>query len=1068
MGKRQRTLVGAVVALAFFVCPIIVSANGEETVQNSSISNISETNQSTQLDGTGTKIGQGSALEGQKSPVGATSQQSAQPGISQLPSSDKPSSQATDTSSASTVSAQGDGASCGDSGNWGGSSGQAYWSSSRNGADCVVTIGPGSIDGSAGAPWSINNPLHNEVSAIHFANTTGVVRLSGNIAGMFSSMTKLKEVRISNQANFDVRNAGGDFSQLFADCPNLQNIDLAVWKSAHPQKMTMMFHGDTSLTNLDLSGWNTSEATDMSAMFQGDGALQTVNVAGWDVSQVADMSDMFNGDSALTSIAGMDAWHAAKLVGMARMFCGDGALTHLNLSGFNTSLVKDMSKLFYLCRNLKTIDGLANWDTGQVELMPSMFSMVEQVPNLPLPGNPAYAQQVGPSNLSGIAHWNVSKVRGFSRMFMGLNSVSSLDLSAWKTSSAVSMQAMFAGCSTLNEVKGLGGTKWNTVHVNDMSYMFYLDEALTHLGDLSRWSTGNVQNMEGMFRYDEALSDVRGMSKWKTERVTSMAAMFQRNRARTDLKDVSMWKTPHVTLMWDMFGGDSNLKSLDVSGWDTSKVTSMTYMFQGTGITSLDLSSWDTTHVQATKDAAACSNGTVKADAGTCRVLPEYLNELSVGPKTKLTPEFFSGEPMNTKGYTGRWARDDDSWASDEGSDANEQLAERCPGTGTAGQKPQTYLWQQTAQISFDANLPLSDSKLSGGLPSAIQVTGAEVSKKPQTVPQSSMATQGYSFTGWNTVWNGGNDQNGKPGKAYKAGDKITLDRGEVVTLYAQWKSTGGAAGSEQPVDNEQYTVRYMANEPEGLKAGGTMNDDVFTANAAAMSAYKRALADNAYTVAGYTFRGWSRVPSSNTAWAPGVELNMKPGINIMYAQWVKQGAEVSGNGEGAVAGAGNSNGINVIMQPATILAGAPQFGASPTAVAGQTVPLAAGTGNTANGNALAGGTLQDHRDSLEKTPQEDQHSVPKCVERSTGRVRNSANGISYVTGVSTLPYCEGEDESQGATQSNTAITKTSTLPAWSWLVVLVVAAIAMGAIALRQRFASRAVATSQHRKGGK
>lgn len=917
-------------------------------------------------------------------------------------------------------------------------------------------------------------------------------------------MPSLRQVRVDNPGNFDASGTDGDFSQMFANSPQLQNLDLSVWKAtARPKKMAMMFMGDTALTDVDLSGWDTSAVTDMSSMFRGDTALRAVNVSGWNVSSVTDMSGMFLNDAALTSIPGLQAWahlgasaptvslcqmfsgaasltsldlsawKASNVINMSGMFYGASSLSSLNLSNWNTSRVRDMSNLFALDASLRAIDGLAGWNTSGVEFMQGMFSMVKQVPDLPLPGTPDASKQAGPSDLSAISGWDVRRVRTFNQMFMGLNRLPVLNLSNWKTLSANSMQAMFAGCTKLSDIKGVdkANRDWSTGRVTDMSYMFYLDGVLARLGDLSNWKTAKVQNMEGMFRYDESLSGVSGMKNWKTDQVTSMAGMFQRNRARTDLKDVSVWKTPKVTAMWDMFGGDSNLTSLDLSGWDTSKVTSMTYMFQGTGITSLDLSNWDTTNVRAGTNARACAEGTVKADAGTCRVLPEYLNELTVGGKTKLTPEFFSSEPLKNKGYTGRWARNDDKWTSDDSAGANEQLAARCPGSGSVGQDIQTYLWQQTATVNFDANLPESGLQLSGGsLPSAIAVTGADVSRAEQTVPESALAANGYRFTGWNTVWNGGNDLNGKPGKAYKAGDQLKLNRGDVITLYAQWQSTGGASGSgSEPVDNQRYTVRYLPNEPDGFKANGSMPDDTFTANAAASSAYKRALAESGYTLEGYTFQGWSRVPSSSSAWRPGVELNMQPGINTMYAQWTKNGAgtaegngNISGNGEeGTDEEGSDGQGITVIVQPAT-LPGAPQLGAAPTPVTGtaNSATRAPGASNNANNG-------QQNRDSTTDAPQ-NTPTVPRCVERSTGEVRNSASGISYVTPASTLPYCDNDSGGTPKKSANPASAKTSVLPSWWWLVVLCVTAAALGAIALRQRSASHAMAASQHRKRGR
>ena len=46
-----------------------------------------------------------------------------------------------------------------------------------------------------------------------------------------------------------------------------------------------------------------------------------------------------------------------------------------------------------------------------------------------------------------------------------------------------------------------------------------------------------------------------------------------------------------------IFNGCSSLTSLDVSKWDTSKVTNMNSMFDSVKLTTIDLSGWDTNSV---------------------------------------------------------------------------------------------------------------------------------------------------------------------------------------------------------------------------------------------------------------------------------------------------------------------------------------------------------------------------------------------------------------------------------------------------------------------------------------
>ena len=87
------------------------------------------------------------------------------------------------------------------------------------------------------------------------------------------------------------------------------------------------------------------------------------------------------------------------------------------------------------------------------------------------------------------------------------------------------------------------------------------------------------------------------LSNFDTSQVTSMYEAFIQcsNLLSIVLTNVD---TSKVTNMQSMFNGCSGLTSLDLSSLDTSKVTNMNFMFcDCSGLTSLDLSSLDTSNV---------------------------------------------------------------------------------------------------------------------------------------------------------------------------------------------------------------------------------------------------------------------------------------------------------------------------------------------------------------------------------------------------------------------------------------------------------------------------------------
>ena len=105
----------------------------------------------------------------------------------------------------------------------------------------------------------------------------------------------------------------------------------------------------------------------------------------------------------------------------------------LNLSGWKTSGVKDMSEMFKWLDGLKSLD-VSGWDTSNVENMNSMFYFCRRLKSLDL------------------SDWNTSNVRDILGMFHCCLSLKSLNLPEWDTSRAKDMGNMFQKCPAPYEV----------------------------------------------------------------------------------------------------------------------------------------------------------------------------------------------------------------------------------------------------------------------------------------------------------------------------------------------------------------------------------------------------------------------------------------------------------------------------------------------------------------------------------------------------------------------------------------------------------------------------------------
>ena len=87
------------------------------------------------------------------------------------------------------------------------------------------------------------------------------------------------------------------------------------------------------------------------------------------------------------------------------------------------------------------------------------------------------------------------------------------------------------------------------------------------------------------------------LSNFDTSKVTNMSNMFSGMRSLTTL-NISSFNTSKVTNMGGMFSFTSNLTSLNLSNFDTSQVTDMGSMFsEMSNLSSLNLSNFDTSKV---------------------------------------------------------------------------------------------------------------------------------------------------------------------------------------------------------------------------------------------------------------------------------------------------------------------------------------------------------------------------------------------------------------------------------------------------------------------------------------
>ena len=130
--------------------------------------------------------------------------------------------------------------------------------------------------------------------------------------------------------------------------------------------------------------------------------------------------------------------------------------------------------------------------------------------------------------------------------------------------------------------------------------LWYTDKDNNSLYEISIGSeNGSVEantNGSGMFAYLDNISSL-DLSGLDTSNMTSMSRMFYNSKSLTNI-DVSGFDTSKVVNMNSMFRGCSSLINLDLSNFNTSKVTDMYCMFYELNkLVNINLSSFNTINV---------------------------------------------------------------------------------------------------------------------------------------------------------------------------------------------------------------------------------------------------------------------------------------------------------------------------------------------------------------------------------------------------------------------------------------------------------------------------------------
>ena len=320
---------------------------------------------------------------------------------------------------------------------------------------------------------------------------------------------------------------------------NIENVKVAGY--LRPTDLSHFFEDCRDIQTIDFTNLDTSKLTDISYMFKGHVNPQQLTLINFDTSHVKNMSHMFEGSDNLQ--CDLSQFDTSSCTNMSYMFYNCQNSTKLDFSKLTSNACTDFSHMFEGCTNREF--NLASLNTINGTTMEAMFKNCTNSSSIIFG--------------SGFDTRNVSTMK---EMFYGNRTIQQLDLTTFNTKYLISMESMFEGCSSLRNV--IFGTNFKASSVRTMKNLFKDNSGLENI-NLATFETNDLRSMESMFQGDMNLKNVTFGSKFYTSKVTTMKSLFQGCQS-----------------LRASYGTENgNNKFMDLSSFDWTTVTDLSYMFNG-------------------------------------------------------------------------------------------------------------------------------------------------------------------------------------------------------------------------------------------------------------------------------------------------------------------------------------------------------------------------------------------------------------------------------------------------------------------------------------------------------
>lgn len=403
-----------------------------------------------------------------------------------------------------------------------------------------------------------------------------------------------------------------DLSNMFEYCYGY-NQDLSNWDTSHVTNMANMF-AYTNAYNQPLNTWNTSNVTDMSGMFK-RASVFNQDLNNWDTGSVTNMSTMFqeayefNGDVTTWDLReaidvkymfnyanlfnqNIGTWVVSRVADMSGMF-ENAAVFNQDIGDWNTSSVIRMNGMFYSAGAFN--QDLSRWCVSNIPSIPRSFWYDNDVWTLPQPSwgtCPIDMNPKGPILESEVnTDWEpTGQTMKFNTVGRtGSNTEAYVKIVIQDPVGAWSIKDTVADIIVADST----GVTADRVYVSDYTTSVYIE--LMRTGSL-------VQDYEidlECKRISLTASESDDSAKTGRLNITQYSSRIKEVRLSAyEIKLTVPLQLPEHFTVLDNFIQSSGKFNQDVSKWNTSNITSMSYLFNGCTIFNQDISNWDVSNVK--------------------------------------------------------------------------------------------------------------------------------------------------------------------------------------------------------------------------------------------------------------------------------------------------------------------------------------------------------------------------------------------------------------------------------------------------------------------------------------